>query len=82
MKTTVDLPDELLVSAKKLAAERRVTLKALITRGLREVLAAEEIDQPEIPRREIRWVTVDGDLAPGLKLDDRAAMNDWLADQR
>ena len=34
MKTTVELPDELLLLAKQVALERRTTLKALILNGL------------------------------------------------
>jgi hypothetical protein len=34
MKTTIDLPDELLLRGKRVALERRVTLKYLIERGL------------------------------------------------
>ena len=35
MKTTLDLPDDLLIEAKAVAARRRTTLKALIENGLR-----------------------------------------------
>lgn len=38
MKTTVDIPDSLLAEAKELAARRRTTLRALVERGLREVV--------------------------------------------
>ncbi|MCP5540688.1 MAG: hypothetical protein H7A52_11170 [Akkermansiaceae bacterium] len=37
MKTTIDLPDEILLKAKVLAAERRTTLKDLMIQGLRLV---------------------------------------------
>ena len=37
MKTTVDLPEEVLVKAKKLAAERRTTLRELVVEGLKRV---------------------------------------------
>ena len=39
MKTTVELPDELLIAAKKHAAEVRKPLRSLIEAGLRAVLA-------------------------------------------
>ncbi len=42
MKTTLELPDQLLISAKKRAAERRKPLKALVEQGLRWVLSAKE----------------------------------------
>ena len=77
MKTTIELPDELLIEAKKRAAERRTTLRRLFARGLRR-----ELDmggpgrRPET--RKIRWVVVDGGLPPGLDLADRERMHDWL----
>lgn len=39
MKTTIELPDELLLQAKQAALEQRTTLKALIESGLRHTLA-------------------------------------------
>ena len=35
MKTTLDLPDDLLIEAKTVAARRRITLKAMIVHALR-----------------------------------------------
>ena len=35
MKTTLDLPDDLLIAAKTVAASRRTTLRALIEHSLR-----------------------------------------------
>jgi hypothetical protein len=42
MKTTVDLPGDLLIAAKKLATERRTTLRSLVERGLRKELGESE----------------------------------------
>lgn len=39
MKTTVEIADPLLKEARRLAAREGVTLKALIERGLRQVVA-------------------------------------------
>ncbi len=41
MKTTVEIAPALLARAKKLAAQRQTTLRALIEAGLRHVLATE-----------------------------------------
>jgi hypothetical protein len=41
MKTTVEIAPALLARAKKLAAQRQTTLRALIEAGLRHVLASE-----------------------------------------
>ncbi|MEX2649434.1 MAG: DUF2191 domain-containing protein [Alphaproteobacteria bacterium] len=40
MKTTIDLPEPLLDEARRLAAKEGVTLKTLVERGLRHVVAA------------------------------------------
>ncbi len=77
MKTTIDLPEELLITAKKKAAEERTSLRKLVTRGLRRELEATETPGPA-GSRKIRFVTVDGGLPPGLDLSDRAAMHEWL----
>lgn len=38
MKTTLELPDDLFVEAKAVAAQRRITLKTLFTRALEREL--------------------------------------------
>jgi hypothetical protein len=78
MKTTIELPDELFIAAKKRAAELRCTLRTLVERGLRHELASRK-GTGHGKRRTIRWVTVRGGLPPGLDVKDRAAMHDWLA---
>jgi hypothetical protein len=75
MKTTLDLPDELLIEAKKKAAEQRRTLRALVEEGLRMVLKKPGRN----PRkRVIHIVTVKGGLDPELDLSNREAMWDWI----
>jgi hypothetical protein len=76
MKTTVELPDDLMIEVKKAAAERRTTIRDLVERGLRRELAAAVPDRPG--RRRIRWITVAGGLPPGLDVSDRASMQDWI----
>ncbi len=41
MKTTVNISDAILLKAKKLSAQQGVTLRSLIEKGLREVIAKE-----------------------------------------
>lgn len=77
MKTTIELPDDLLIAAKKRAAELRCSLRVLVERGLRRELGARSVRHPAKPKK-IRWVTVRGALPPELDLRDRAAMHDWL----
>ena len=75
MKTTVDLPDELLIQAKQKAAAERRPLRAIFEEGLR--LALRKPDrQPR--KRQVTLVTVKGGLAPDLDLSNREAMYDWL----
>lgn len=80
MKTTVNLPDDLMIEVKKAAAERRTTIRDLVERGLRHELSAPSEGRTTRPR--IRWVTVDGGLPPGLDLVDRAATHAWIESER
>ena len=75
MKTTLELPDELLIEAKKKAAEQRRPLRALIEEGLRMVLQKSD----RRPRKKlVHLVTVKGGLAPDLDLSNREAMYEWF----
>jgi hypothetical protein len=75
MKTTLELPDELLIEAKMRAAEQRRPLRSLVEEGLRLVLR-----KPETKRRkkQVRLITVKGGLPPDLDLSSRDAMYEWL----
>jgi len=77
MKTTIDVPDELLIRAKKRAAELRRPLRALVADALRAQLA-EGRPRSRAVRKKLRWVTVEGGLPVGLDLADRAKMHEWL----
>jgi hypothetical protein len=76
MKTTIELPDDVLLAAKRRALESRSSLRELVTRGLRAELARAR--RPRRGRRPLRLVTVAGALAPGLDLASREAMHDFL----
>jgi hypothetical protein len=80
MKTTFDIPDELLVRAKKRAAELRRPLGSLVTEGLRSQLATPRRAGAvgSAKRRRIRWVTTAGGLPPGLDVADRGRMHEWM----
>jgi hypothetical protein len=74
MRTTVNLPNELLAQVKKAALEAQTTVTALIEEALRETLARR--------RRKPRAKPVElptfgsGGLQPGVDLDDSAALLD------
>ncbi len=76
MKTTIDLPDRLLIAAKRRAAETRTTLRVLFERSLRRELRRP--DRRAGRPRSIKWVTVSGGLPAGVDPADRAAMHDAL----
>ena len=78
MKTTIEIPDELLIAAKKKAAEERTTLRKLFARGLRRELEGPTARGRTEKAGRIRWVVVDGGLPPGADLSDREAMHGWL----
>jgi len=82
MKTTIELPDDLFVAAKRRAAEERSTLRAIVERGVRAQLTRPKNTRKRTAKSTIKWVTVDGGLPPGLDLSDRASMHDWLRTPR
>lgn len=46
VKTTLDLPDDLLIEAKAVAARRRTTLKEMFTRALRHEIGLDQRSAP------------------------------------
>lgn len=75
MRTTVNIEDHLLSSAKKHAIERGTTLGAVIEDALRLTLA------PSVPtgRFPIHLTTVGGSgLPPGVDINDSAGLLDLL----
>jgi hypothetical protein len=75
MKTTLELPDELLIEAKKAAAEQRRPLRELIEEGLRIVLQA---PAKKVQAKKVRLITVKGGLPRDLDLSSREKMYDWI----
>jgi len=54
MKTTLDLPDDLLIEAKTLAARRKTTLKAVVESALRrEIRPPAEMENPDPEKFEV-----------------------------
>jgi hypothetical protein len=75
MKTTLELPDELLIEAKKAAAEQRRPLRALVEEGLRLVLRKPEVSRK---RKQVRLITVKGGVPKDLDLANRESMLEWI----
>lgn len=87
MKTTFELPDALVIEAKKQAAELRQPLRLLVERGLRAELASlrggsAPPTSDAATKREIPWVTVDGGLPPELDVANRDELHEWLQEPR
>lgn len=59
MKTTIDLPDEVLVKAKVFAAEQRMTLRDLVVRGLKLVTEAPQAEDEKQRKAAIRRLLED-----------------------
>jgi Bacterial antitoxin of type II TA system, VapB len=66
MKTTVNLPDELIREAQELATRERTTLKELIETGLRTVIKQRSAEPPFV----LEDASVDGN---GLQPEFRGA---------
>jgi hypothetical protein len=80
MKTTIDIADGLLAEAKKLAERRRVTVRSLVEKGLRQVL---EDQRRAAPAFKLRDASVKGrGLWPELKGKSWAEIRDMAYEGR
>jgi hypothetical protein len=76
MRTTINLPDELIQRAKKAALEAGTTLTEIIENALRDSLARKSQKKP---RPEFKLITSGhGGLQPGVDLDDTSALLDLM----
>jgi hypothetical protein len=76
MRTTINLPDELILQAKRAALEADTTLTEIIANALREALQKGHRKQP---RRKIKLTTYgEGGTFPGVDLDDTSAVLDLM----
>jgi hypothetical protein len=78
MRTTLNLDEALLVSAKHRALEERVPLSQVVENALRAALS-----KPRVECRPVRLVTAGGSgLKPGVDLDDGRSLLDLMGDDR
>jgi hypothetical protein len=75
MKTTIEISDALLEAAKERAREEGTTLRAVVERGLREVLY-------EAPERPAPRAPLTGRLDPLVDLRDWRAVEDIIYEPR
>jgi hypothetical protein len=76
MRTTINLPDDLLAQIKKLAATSHSTVTALVSDALREALAKQR-HRRRNGRVPLPTYGKKG-LHPGVDLDDSAALLDLM----
>ncbi|HEY3778663.1 MAG TPA: DUF6364 family protein [Rhizomicrobium sp.] len=75
LRTTIRLPEDLLLRAKRRAAQEGRSLTALIEEGLRRVTSERVAAKP--PRRVTPPVSsATSGLLPGIDLDDSAALQE------
>jgi hypothetical protein len=76
VRTTIDIPDDLLAEAKRIAAESKRPLRAVIEDALREALSRRPRASRAVP---VCLPTFQGGgLQPGVDLDDPAALLDVM----
>lgn len=78
MRTTLDLDDHLMKTAKKVAAERGIPLRRVVEEALS--LSFQRARRPA-RRKRLRWKVTAGPLLPGVDLTDRDRLYD-LMDER
>jgi hypothetical protein len=71
MRTVLDIDDALLVQGKGRAAEEGTTLGEVVEHALRAYLVGRS-------RHRLRWRTERGRLLPGVRLNDRDALFDFM----
>lgn len=77
MKTTVEIPDALLVAAKRCALETHRSLRELVEQGLRQQVGRPTA-RAKVRPAAFKWITTPGGVPPGLNVADRRSMMDWL----
>lgn len=80
MRTTIDLPDDLLAKAKRFAADAKRRLRAVIEDALRETLGRRRTSRRAVQVK----LTIFGTSGPqhGVDLDDSASLLDLMGAPR
>ena len=80
MRTSIDIPDSLFRRAKKLAHERKTSLRALLLEGLSEILQRE---RPAATRYQMKDCSFGaGGLVEGLEWTDSDRLRDLTYEGR
>ncbi|MFO1492630.1 MAG: hypothetical protein U1F77_18090 [Kiritimatiellia bacterium] len=82
MKTTVDLPDDLLMEAKSMAVRRRTTLKAIVEHALRREIQEPKEGDPttdsRYERNEIGFLVLKREPSERIRLADIRRIEELL----
>jgi len=76
MRTTINLPDDLILQAKKAALDADTTLTEIIANALRETLARRKQKAPKKKFKVIPYGK--GGTYPGVDISDTAALLDIM----
>lgn len=80
MRTTIDLPDDLLAKAKRFAADAKRRLRAVIEDALRETLGRQRTSR-RAARLKLTTFGASG-VQHGVDLDDSASLLDFMGAPR
>lgn len=75
MRTTLDIDDHLLKTAKKVAADRGIPLRRVVEEGLDLLLRQ---TPKSASHQRLRWKTTAGPALPGVDLADRDRLYDLM----
>ena len=76
MRTTINLPDDLILQAKKSALDANITLTEFIANALREALCKR---RQNLPRKKFKIITYgEGGVLPGVDISDTSALLDIM----
>jgi len=82
MKTTIDIPDALMIRAKKRAVELRKPLRELVVEGLKSALEESRMPRRATEKKNVRWVLHGGGLPDDMDVSDRSAMTQWFSGKK
>jgi hypothetical protein len=76
MRTTINLPDDLVLQAKKAALEADTTLTEIIANALRETLGK---SRQKTPKKKFKMITYGkGGALPGVDISDTSSLLDIM----
>ena len=75
MRTTIEINDELMRQAKRLATDENIPLRQVVDRALRQLIGSRRVSRKKF---KLRWSIESGRLQPGVRIEDRDALFDVM----